>query len=543
LIFKMQNTKIKIMKSIKYQIAGWCALLALTITSCTKDLDLTPTNDVTADVVYSTPQGFKQSLAKIYGTMALTGNSGPAGASDVFYPGYDEGQNADFFRTFWNAQELTTDEAITAWGDPGLPDFHALNYSPANLFLHGVYYKAVYQISIVNEFLRQATDARLADKGIGGADAETIKGYRNEVRFLRALDNWVLMDLFGNPPSIREENVVGAPNPSQIQRADLFKYIEAELLEIQTKLPAARTNEYGRADQAAAWSLLARLYLNAKVYTGVEKNTEAALYAKKVIDAGYILLPNYRHLMLADNNIGNTEFILTINYDRIRTQNFGGTTFLMNGAIGGDMVSSNYGTTDAWSGHRTTKAFVNKFADPTGATDKRAQFFMAGQNLEIASVSAFRDGYAVTKYRSVTKTGAVSTLNLFSDIDMPIFRLGEMYLIYAEAVKRGGTGDINLAVTYINKLRERAYGSTGGNIVATDLTLDFILDERARELYWEGHRRTDLIRYDRFVESTYLWPWKGGNINGTSVASYRKLFPLPSADMNSNRNLVQNPGY
>ena len=118
-----------------------------------------------------------------------------------------------------------------------------------------------------------------------------------------------------------------------------------------------------------------------------------------------------------------------------------------------------------------------------------------------------------------------------------------MYLIYAEAVKRGGTGDVNLAIGYINLLRVRAYGNTSGNIVGTDLTLDFLLDERARELYWEGHRRTDLIRYNRFVESTYLWPWKGGIASGTSVSSFRKLFPLPSADMNANTNLIQNTGY
>ncbi len=531
------------MKLQNLNIAGWGAAVAMLFTSCTKDLDLKPTNDVTSEVVYSTPMGYKQSLAKIYGSMALTGNTGPAGASDVFYPGYDEGQNADFFRTFWNAQELTTDEAVTAWGDPGVPDFHNLSYSPANLFLHGVYYKAIYQITIINEFLRQSTDAKLAERGIAGADAEKIRAYRPEVRFLRAFDNWVLMDLFGNPPFVTDANVVGGPNPEQIKRADLFTFIETELLDIENSLPAPRTNEYGRADKAAAWALLARIYLNAEVYSGAPKWTQAATYAKKVIDAGYTLMPNYRNLMLADNNLDNPEFIFTINYDRIRTQTYGGTTFLINGAIGGDMVSSNYGTTDAWSGHRTTKALVNKFSDPSGATDKRAQFFSNGQNLEINNISSFKDGYAITKFRNVNKAGQVSTLNAFSDVDMPLFRLAEMYLVYAEAVKRGGTGDLTLAVTYMNKLRERAYGNISGNIVQGDLSLDFILDERARELYWEGHRRTDLVRFGRFTEGTYNWPWKGGVPSGTGVSATKKLFPIPSADMNANRNLVQNPGY
>ncbi|HSN60201.1 MAG TPA: hypothetical protein VLR49_04660, partial [Ferruginibacter sp.] len=166
------------MKNNILKIATVTLVLGATVISCTKDLNLTPTNDVTSEVVYSTALGYKQSLAKIYGSNALTGNSGGAGAPDVFYPGSDEGQNADFFRTFWNAQELSTDEAITSWGDPGVPDFHNINTSPANLFLHGVYYKSIYQITLVNEFLRQSTDEKLASKGISGVDADAIRKYR-----------------------------------------------------------------------------------------------------------------------------------------------------------------------------------------------------------------------------------------------------------------------------------------------------------------------------------------------------------------------------
>ena len=118
-----------------------------------------------------------------------------------------------------------------------------------------------------------------------------------------------------------------------------------------------------------------------------------------------------------------------------------------------------------------------------------------------------------------------------------------MYLIYTEAVLRGGTGDMNQARTYINSIRERAYGNTTGNVSVANITLDFVLDERSRELNWEGHRRTDLIRYDRFVEGTYLWPWKGGVASGTAVSAHRKIFPIPSADINANRNLIQNPQY
>ncbi|MEX1203139.1 MAG: RagB/SusD family nutrient uptake outer membrane protein [Ferruginibacter sp.] len=519
--------------------------LGLVVGSCSDKLDLAPINDVTSEVVYATPLGYKQSLAKIYGTMALTGNAGGAGQADVFFPGSDEGQNSDFFRTFWKAQELTTDEAVIAWGDPGVPDFHNMSWSPSNLFLHGVYYKALYQITLVNEFLRQSTDEKLAQRGIAGASADEIRKYRPEVRFLRAFQYWVLMDLFGNPPFVTEESLIGGANPPQIMRADLFKYVVKELTEIELLMPAPKSNEYGRADQAAVWSLLARVYLNAGVYTSGAENkfTDAATLAKRVIDAGYALVPNYQHIMRADNHTANNEFIWTINYDGARTQGYGGTTFLVHASIGGNMNAADFGVDNGWGGLRTTSAFVNKFADPSGNTDKRAQFFTNGQTIDIQSISTFSNGYGVTKFKNITKTGGAGSNLTFADIDIPVFRLSEMYLIYAEAILRGGVGDINLARTYINNMRQRSYGNTSGNVAVIDITLNFIIDERSRELYWEGHRRTDLVRFDRFVESTYLWPWKGGVASGTAVSAHRKIFPIPSADINANRNLVQNPQY
>jgi hypothetical protein len=138
--------------------------------------------------------------------------------------------------------------------------------------------------------------------------------------------------------------------------------------------------------------------------------------------------------------------------------------------------------------------------------------------------------------------------NLGVGNDMPLFRLAEQYFIYAEAVLRGGTGgDAATALSYINKLRGRAYAndpnSTAGNISSGQLTLDFLIDERGRELYWEGHRRTDLIRFNRFVEGSYLWPWKGNVANGTGVDAKYKIFPIPSSEVSSNNNLDQNPGY
>ena len=341
-----------------------------------------------------------------------------------------------------------------------------------------------------------------------------------------------------------EKDALGSVLPKQASRTDLFNYIESELKAIDAGLVAAKANEYGRADKAAAWSLLARLYLNAQVYTGSPRYADAVTYSKKVIDAGYSLIPKYTQLMLADNNQNTSEFILTINYDGLKTQGYGGTTFLTHAPVGGSMPAANFGITGGWSGVRTTKNIPALFPDVTGTVDTRSQFYTPGQNLDISDLTSFTDGYAITKYRNVTKTGAAGQSLDFSDVDFPIFRLAEEYLIYAEATLRGGTGgDAALALTYINNLRTRAYGNANGNITSDQLTTDFILDERARELYWEGHRRTDLIRYNKFVESSYLWPWKGGVKSGTSVDAYRKIYPIPSSDISSNVNLVQNPGY
>ena len=175
--------------------------------------------------------------------------------------------------------------------------------------------------------------------------------------------------------------------------------------------------------------------------------------------------------------------------------------------------------------------------------DTRADFYTNGQSLEINDITSFTDGFAVTKFKNITRDSANGSSLDFSDVDMPIFRLPEMYLNYAEATLRGGNGDKTLALQYINNLRERAYGNASGDINADELTLDFILNERGRELYWEGYRRTDLVRYGEFTSSSYLWPWKGGVKSGTGVQSYRNIYPLPLTDVQANPNLVQNPGY
>jgi len=518
------------------------AIASTLLVSCHKDLDRFPPNTTTSANLFSTEQGYRNVLAKVYGSMALTGNAGPAGAGDI--AGIDEG-TSDFLRLYWKAQELSTDEAVVSWNDVGIQDFHRMNWSSNNPMLNGLYNRSFYIITLANEFIRESTDDKLAARGLNAA---TIKRMRAEARFVRAYQYWVLLDLFGNPGFVNETISTGTTElPAQIQRADLFKFIEQELTAIDADLAAPKSNEYGRADKAAAWALLARLYLNAQVYTGTAKWTEAAANAKKVVDANYQLMGQYNHLFLADNNVSNTEFIWTLNYDGLKTQNFGGTTFLVNGSVNGDnsAFKDSSGLT-GWSGIRTTKNLPALFAGYPNFTtrpDSRALFFTQGQSLEISDMTKFPEGYAVNKYRNRTRTRSFGTdpSRTFSDVDFPVFRLAEMYLAYAEAVLRGGTGNTTTALAYVNNLRQRAYGNASGNVTA--INLDYILDERGRELFWEGHRRTDLIRYGRFTEGNYLWPWKGGVASGTGVAANRRLYPIPTTEVSSNPNIKQNTGY
>jgi hypothetical protein len=522
-------------------------VVAVAASSCAKKLDLFPQNDLTPEKTYSTVTGYKMVLAKVYGGLSITGNQGPSGAPDI-QGGLDEGSQVAFIRGFFNHEELPTDEAVVAWNDQTIHDFHDLKWTSADPFIKGMYARPIYNITIGNEYLRESTDDKLAARGITGNDAAEIKKSRAEVRFLRAFNYWVMLDLFGKSTFITEQDEVGTSLPRQINRPELFKYIEDELKAIDGELAPAKTIEYGRVDQAAAWALLARMYLNANVYTGTPRYTDAITYAKKVIGAGYVLKSGYAKLFMADNDKQKDEFIFAINCDGRRTQAYGNTTFFVHASSGDN--HDDYGVGSGWYGYRGTKALADKFQDLTGATDQRAMFANTSQQ-QINDVSNFAQGLWVKKWRNVRSDGQpVSDPNRdFADVDYPVFRLAEMYLIYAESVLRGGTGgDMNTALDYMNAIRFRAYGDSYGpgnigKLNLSDITLPFILDERARELYWEGHRRTDLIRYGLLTSSTYLWPWKGGVGSGTGVDSKYNLYPIPSTNRTSNPNLEQNPGY
>jgi starch-binding outer membrane protein, SusD/RagB family len=523
------------MKKIGFSIILLAGFLII-FNSCTKDLDTIPLdpNVTTSATVYDDPAAYYQVLAKLYAGLAVSGQRGPAGMADI--SGIDEGFG-QYLRGFWYHQVLTTDEAVIGWDDQTIKDFVYHSWGAGDVFISAMYSRIFYQIALTNEYIRETSEDKLNERGVSETIRDDVRVYRAEARFLRALSYWHALDMFGNVPFVTEEDAVGAFLPEQIMRPDLFSYIEEELLAIEGDLAEPRTNEYGRADRAAAWMLLAKLYLNAEVYLGPGqgKYAECISMCENIINAGYALEENYEHLFLADN-YDLDEVIFPIVYDGIYTQTYGGTNFIIHAAIGGGMIPADYGMDGGWGGLRTTPELVDRF----NVNDSRGMFFTEGQTKEIENLSDFTNGYAVVKFKNITKDGEAGSNLAFADTDFPMFRLGDVYLMYAEAYLRGGGGDEGTAVGFVNALRQRGGVS---NILPSGLTLDFILSERARELYWEGHRRTDLIRFGRFTGEEYVWAWKGNAPDGAGTNEKYNLFPIPFADITANPNLEQNPGY
>lgn len=449
----------------------------------------------------------------------------------------------DFIRSLFMLQQVPTDEAVVAWNDSGVQPLNQNNFTADNVHLKCMYLRLKDIILNANSFLTATSSERLAEIGISTAESNRIKTYRAEARYLRAFAYYYAIDLFGGFEFITETTPVNGAKPSYINRGNLFGYVESELLAIENDLLPTRTNEYGRVDKSCAWMLLAKLYLNAQVYTGTSKFSECLTNLNKIINtAQYSLTSEYRLLFLGDNrnNSSQQEIIFPIVADDVKLPTFGTTTFIVYGATGGNMVPANLGISGGWYGIRTRREFA-AIMDATGVADTRNFLYKSGQAQNINNLLNFSEGYGITKYKNKNANGTNSTANAFVNTDFPVFRLADVWLMYAECVLRGGTGgNSNMALTFMNFIRGR---SAAASISSTDLTLDYIFNERTRELYWECHRRTDLIRFNKFSGSDYLWQWKGGAINGTGTQAFTNLYPIPTDILLSNSNMVQNAGY
>ncbi|MBP3433580.1 MAG: RagB/SusD family nutrient uptake outer membrane protein [Alistipes sp.] len=523
------------MKNIKVLMLAVAGVFALGLSSCVKDLETTPIdpNVQLPQDVLKDEAAFEALLAKCYQGLACSSSDGANGGPDI--NGVDGGFG-QYLRAYFNLQCLTTDEATCCWNDTGLPDMHNMNWQASNQFIVAMYYRIFYQVSLCNELIRQVA------ANPAGVEFQNKGALVAEARALRALSYYHAVDMFGNVPFATENDAVGAQGPRQINRADLFAWIEKECKELLegNDLAAEGTNVYGRCDKGFVKMILAKLYLNAEVYVGEDRYADCAALCEDLV-ATYPLADNFADLFAADNHLftanstygASNEIIFAVPHDGINTTSYGGTNFLIFAGTGGDMNAAEAGISSGWGGLSVCKQVSERYTDG----DVRAMFFK-DYGTEIVDIFTFTSGgYKSMKFRNVNLDGSAAQTTGFVDTDFPLFRAADAYLMLAECSARGKADSAKGLAAY-NAVRERAGVSTATSITAQD-----VLDERSRELMWEGCRRSDLVRFGQFTTADYVWEYKGSVKEGAAVADTRNLFPLPPADVNANSNLKQNAGY
>lgn len=553
------------LKNILYSMMMGTAVLT-GATSCVSDLDQYPHTETTSKDVYTSLANYEAVLGKIYAAMVTSGQ-GKGGDNKDMESVLNKGAGFDYMRMFINMQECGTDEFASTWltGEQ-TTGLTYLSWDANDAWVSDMYYRIYYNIALCNEFLRNANSASFS-----GADAEKMKEYKAEVRFMRALFYYHALDFYRNIPMVTENDPVGSYIPPRYTPQQTFDYIESELKDCVGDMLPASTCPYGQASQGAAYTLLAKLYLNSEVYTGVAKYAECKEACEKVMEMGYSLESDYSKLFNADNDKRTNEIIFALPVSAEHTVSWGSSTYLVCGQVSMSNANQNvadYGVTAGWSEFRLRPEFVDKFtqSDIDGNGDKRCKFFTNGQSKDISSMTTETAGYLSEKWSNLKDDGttASNTADAGVETDFPLFRLADVYLMYAECVARtvedkdklddwAGGSDAESdsrkqgAIYWINKVRERAYGKDENgnpkgqvwkeNFSSKDAFLQFILDERARELYHEGYRRTDLIRYGQFTTNKYIWQWKGGVHDGQAVDSKYNIYPIPNTELTANPNL------
>ena len=568
------------LNKFKAMIPAVALLLTASVTSCTKDLDkgnIDPNVQSQVDItaLYS----------KCYAGLIMEGNDGSADFT------IDDAGKSTLLRNVYNFNVLPTDEGICWWSDGGIVDIGFNQCLPGTATLRFLYYRLMSNISYCNHYIELS-------------EAQADQTMLAEVRLIRAYNYYLMLDFFGDPvfiPTVSTETPKQAHSyhanyqeGQSYSRSELlsmgreymFNWLVTEIGSIEENLLAAQPKtdsdaNYGRMDKASAWFLLSRLYLNAGTYLnndGQNNNywDKALEYAEKVISSGYTLFDNskisstakangyqpYDLLFMGDNgsNGASCEAVLPLLQDGKITKGWGGSLFFI-AAMWNDKMATVTGLTagttgNNWSGMRCRPQLIEKFtnnpASFVGKTtaeiramgiDDRALFWGKGtdsetRTLDLGDNSTFYQGIVTTKWNNNYSTGGTPHDSYDVDTDFFLFRAAEMYLNAAEAALH--LGNAAKAKEYIDALRNRAHAVTKGSY-----TLEDILDERSREMYFEGVRRTDLIRYNQYggVQASYNWDFKGGYANGGTFDKSRNVYPLPTSEIQANSNLVQIDGY
>ena len=561
-------------------------LLALGFTSCADDLNIH-----SIDPKSSPSYDVNQLLAKQYATLGVTGQTGPAGKGDL---SMDEGESG-FFRTIFNLEELPTDECAWAWtNDPDIPNILGLSWTSSSLRAAWCWTRLAYDVRLYNQFIAECGE-------------QVGPQVTAEVRFLRALHYYYFLDLFHKAPFKLANDMSLPSQKTGVDLYNWIDQeltnLEDTLADMGTYNNASG---FGRADKGAAYALHAQLCLNAAVYTDGQITTEAWKKAKHycdlLIDGPYKLSDKavkdpsgnewsgYEQLFMGDNDENTNamkEIIFPIRQDGASTQEYAGSTCLIGGSSGAGMPYKN--TNNYWTCYFARVNVLQKFfADPEKdmprltedeskeykdahsteaevisidnklgistkdvqkkAGDKRALFYMGiggadgGKYRTLTpgkQISGFLNGASIVKWTNYRSNGGARHNDTFDDTDIPLFRLGTIYMTRAEVEYR--LGDADAAAKDINTLRTRA-GNTN-LLSAASIDDQTLIDEWSRETFFEGRRRSDLVRFGLFTGSKYLWSFKGGVPNGTGVDSRYNIYPVPAIDVSGNPAITQNPGY
>lgn len=548
------------------------SMLCMGFVSCADELNI-KSIDPQSSPTY-TAEGL---LAKQYATLGLTGQKGAAGSADL---SGDEGESG-FIRTVFNLQELMTDEILWAWQDnEGIAAITHMNWDKSNARVNWAYQRLIFDITLYNQFISEQTGKMSEDKIA-------------EVRFLRALNYYYFLDLYRKAPF---KETFDSNLPIEKSGKDLYEWLDNELTTIEPMMAEVgaynNSENFGRADRGAAYALHARLALNSAVYTdGQVKDYQKAIdYCDKIINSkkydlsrkaknGY---SGYQQLFMGDNDYNpeaRQEIIFAVRQDGLKTRQYGGSTYLVAACTKAGMPSAS--TADPWKCIFAREDLVKKFfpngdipmattddvlADATKdqiiakdnekgigtdaviakAKDDRALLYMGVGGCESGKVRTLNPGEAITdplngaaivKWSNFHADGTAQHDQNFSDTDIPLFRLAEIYLTRAEAKFRlngsqEGLDDIKL-------VQRRAHRGTE----ATSVDNQTLIDEWCREFFMEGRRRSDLVRFGLFSGSAYLWNFKGGVPNGTGIESHFDIYPIPGNETKNNPNMTQNPKY
>ena len=558
-------------------------LLSASLSSCMADLD-----KGNIDPNVETNPSTLGLYTKCYAGLIMEGNDGKADFT------IDDDGKSTLLRNIFNFNELPTDEAICWWSDGGLTDISYNKYNAATPTLKYLYYRLMSNISFENNFLN-----------LDAAKEEDKTRYA-EVRVIRAYNYFLMLDFFGDPAFV-EKSSSESPYQAhtynskfdanktytraellQLGREFLFNWVKDELLAAEPDLLEAKPEkdndpDYGRIDKGTCWLLLSRLYLNAGTYLNNDGQDnpywgKALEYAENVINSQYALFDDskiseaakangykpYDLLFMGDNgsNGASCEALLPLMQDGAKTQGYGGSLFYV-AALWNDVMKSvtgkDAGTTEnAWSGMRVRPSFLKVFFNNPSVVvkkeakdiramniDDRAIFWGKGNDkndrtLELGENKSFFSGIVTPKWNNNYAEGGTPHDSKFVDTDFFLFRVAEAYLNAAEAEMHLNGEGSDKAKGYIDKLRNRAHAE-----VHSSYTLNDVLDERARELYCEGLRRTDLIRFNQYGgnNATYKWELKGGSENGSNFDKTKNVYPLPSSEILANKNLTQIDGY